>query len=220
MAEDRPVSTVQSEYATPAPSLPALDNTQLEPPRASFFSGPGPSIGSIGESSPRDSRVGSTTGPENDKEGTTPGQSTTLLPVGKEEGAVFSQPATRSQPFYRRPAGVAIALGALVVVVLAIALPASLVHKNKHNGSSSNSNGNGSGSGSGNGNPKSPPNSSNAITGGDGSTITSGNTSFVYKNPFGGICEFLFPSVLTYVSARRAPHDISPFMGPSYFLRA
>lgn len=197
MAEDRPLSTVNSEYGTPAPSLPALDGP-LEPPRASFFSGPGPSIG---ESSIRDSRADSATGPENDKEGTTPGQSTTLLPVGKEEGAVFSDPASRARPFYRRPAGLAVALGALVAVVLAIALPVSLVHKGKHsqsNGSSGNGNGNGNGTGSGpgNGNPNSPTNTSNAITGGDGSTITSGNTSFVYHNSFGGICEFFSPWVL------------------------
>jgi hypothetical protein len=199
MAEDRPLSTVNSEYGTPAPSLPALD-APLEPPRASFFSGPGPSIG---ESSPRDSRVDSTTGPENDKEGTTPGQSTTLLPVGKEEGAVFSYPASRARPFYRRPAGLAIALGALVAVVLAIALPVSLVHKGKNSQSNgSKGSGNGTGPGSGNGNPKSPTNTSNAITGGDGSTITSGNTSFVYHNSFGGTCEFLFPSVLLRMCER------------------
>ncbi|KAI0001010.1 hypothetical protein BJV77DRAFT_256093 [Russula vinacea] len=191
MAEDRPVSTVtsaiNSEYTTPPPSmpsLPGLDSAPLEPPRASFFS-PGPSIG---ENSPRDSRVESATGQETDKEGFTPGHSSTVLPLGKPEDseAPLSQLAPRGRPFYRRPAGLAIALGALVAVILAIALPVSLIHKGKHSQSNSSNPGNGNGPGSGNGNPSSPKNSSNAITGGDGSTIVSGNTTFVYKNPFGG----------------------------------
>jgi hypothetical protein len=205
MAEDRPVSTVtsavNSEYATPPPSMPGLDSAPLEPPRVSFF-GPGPSIG---ENSPRDSRVESATGQETDKEGFTPGHSTTLLPVGKPEDSEapfsFSQPVSRdNRPFYRRPAGLAIALGALVAVILAIALPASLIHKSKHGQSNSSNNpGNGNGTGSGNGNPTSPKNSSSAITGGDGSTIVSGNTTFVYSNPFGGYCEFFSLPQCSYV---------------------
>jgi hypothetical protein len=205
MTEDRPVSTVtsavNSEYATPPPSfpgLPGLDSAPLEPPRASFFS-PGPSIG---ENSPRDSRVESAAGQDTDKEGFTPGHSSTLLPVGKPEDSEtpFSQLAPRNVPFYRRPAGLAIALGALVAVILVIALPASLIHKSgKHSQSNSSNPGNGNGPGPGNGNPTSPKNTSNAITGGDGSTIVSGNTSFVYKNPFGGYCEFFSLHQYSYV---------------------
>lgn len=204
MAEDRPVSTVNSEYGTPAPSLPALDGP-LEPPRASFFGGPGPSIGSIA-SSPRDSRAESTTGPENDKEGLTPGQSTTLLAAGKEEEAPPFQPALISRPLYRRPVWLAVGLGALVAVILAIALPVALTHKSKHSQSnvSGNQPGSGSGNGTGSGNgPTNPNTPSNAITGGDGSTVVSGNTTFVYSNPFGGYCEFffLYLSPLTYMRA-------------------
>ncbi len=198
MAEDRPLSTVYTEYGTPAPSLPpslpvvdseALEaplGPPLEPPRASFLA-PGPSIAS----SPRDSRAFSTTGPENEK-GSTPGHSTTLLPVGRDAEAPLEQPAPKTRPFYRRPAWLAIAAGALVAVILAIALPVSLSHKSKNNQSNISGNNPGSGgNGTGNGNPKNPnpTNPSSAITGGDGSKITSGNTSFVYKNPFGGICE-------------------------------
>ncbi len=188
MAEDRPVSTANTEYATPPPSLPPplpvvdsaplevpLDvslDVPLEPPRASFLA-PGPSIAS----SPRDSRADSASGPENEKEGFTPGHSTTVLPVGRPEAEDAEAPP--SQPHA------------------------------------------GSGNGPSNGNSTSPKNPSNAITGGDGSTVTSGNTTFVYKNPFGGFCEFLFfyTNPFTYVGARRAPHDVSPFMGAVYSAR-
>jgi hypothetical protein len=206
MAEDRPLSTAQTEYATPAPSLPpslpVVDSAPLEdleaplePPRRSFLA-PGASIAS----SPRDSRAESTTGPENEK-AFTPGQSTTYLQVGKDAEAPLSQPVPKTRPIYRRPVWLAIAAGALVAVALAVALPVSLTHKSKH--TQSNSSGNKpSGNGTGNGNPNSPNNTSNAITGGDGSTITSNGTSFVYKNPYGGFCEFLFPHKDSYVCGR------------------
>lgn len=199
MAEDRPLSTAQTEYATPAPSLPpslpVVDSAHLqdleaplEPPRASFLA-PGPSIAS----SPRDSRAESTTGPENEKS-ITPGQSTAYLQEGKDAEAPLSQPVSKARPIYRRPVWLAIAAGALVAVALAVALPVSLTHKSKHTQSNNSGNKPG-GNGTGSGNPNSPNNpSSNAITGRDGSTIVSGNTSFVYKNPYGGFCEFLFPS--------------------------
>jgi hypothetical protein len=206
MAEDRPLSTAQTEFATPAPSLPpslpAVDSAPLEdleaplePPRASFLA-PGPSIAS----SPRDSRAESTTAPENEK-AFSPGQSTTYLQVGKDAEVPSLQPVAKTRPIYRRPVWLAIAAGALVAVALAVALPVSLTHKSKH--TQSNSGNTPSGNGTGPGNPNSPNNTSNAITGGDGSTIISGNTSFVYKNPFGGICEFLFSytKTLTYVGA-------------------
>jgi hypothetical protein len=208
MAEDRPLSTAQTEYATPAPSLPpslpVVDSAPLqdleaplEPPRASFLA-PGPSIAS----SPRDSRAESTTGPENEKS-FTPGQSTAYLQEGKPEDAEapLSQPVSKTRPIYRRPVWLAIAAGALVAVALAVALPVTLTHKSKH--TQSNSSGNKpSGNGTGSGNPNTPNNTSNAITGRDGSTVGSGSTSFVYKNPYGGFCEFLSPShTLTYVGA-------------------
>jgi hypothetical protein len=88
----------------------------------------------------------------------------------------------------------AIGLGALVAVVLAIALPVALTHKSKHSqsnvsGNQPGSDGNTTGPGNGPTNPNTP---SGAITGGDGSTVVSGDTTFVYSNPFGGYCEFFF----------------------------
>jgi hypothetical protein len=229
MAEDRPLSTAQTEFATPAPSLPpslpAVDSAPfedleapLEPPRASFLA-PGPSIASSPRDSLRDSRAESTTGPENEK-AFSPGQSTTYLQVGKDAEVPSSQPVPKTRPIYCRPVWLAIAAGALVAVALAVALPVSLTHKSKHTQSNSGNKPNGNSTGPGN--PNTPNNTSNAITGGDGSTITSGSSSFVYKNPFGGICEFLFShtKTFTYVGARRAPHDVSPFMGSVYFARA
>jgi len=243
MAEDRPISTVNSEYATPPPSVLALDSA-LEPPRTSFFSA-GPSIGpsiaedpsrdsralstagpevdkeapvlaldnaplepprasffnpgpSIAENSLRDSRAVSTTGPEVDKEASTPAHSTALLPAGKYSEDPASQYAARSRPFYRRPVWLAIALGALVALILAIILPVyfTVIRKSNNNSNAaSNSPGSGSSTSSSAGPTAtgSPTTPSGAITGGDGSTIISGNTSFVYKNPFGGYCEF-FPT--------------------------
>jgi hypothetical protein len=209
MAEDRPLSAAHTEYATPTPSLipslPAVDGAPLgdleaplEPPRASFLA-PGPSIAS----SPRDSRAESTTGPENEK-AFTPGQSTTYLATGRDTEVPSSQPVPKTRPIYRRPVWLAIAAGAIVAVALAVALPVSLTHKSKHTQYNSSGNNPGSnGNGTGKGNPNNPNNSSNAITGGDGSTIISGNTSFVYKNPYGGYCEFLFSYTDFYVCGRR-----------------
>ena len=207
MTEERPLSMANTEYATPAPSLPptlpVVDSAPLEdleaplePPRRSFLA-PGPSI----PGTPRDSRVESTTGPENEKN-STPAQSTAYLPVGRDSytEAPLSELVPKSRPFYRRPVWLAIGAGALVAVILAIALPVSLSHNSKHSQSNNSKPGS---SGPGNGNPNSPKNASNAITGGDGSTIVSGGTSFVYNNSFGGFCEFLFSytKTFTYVGA-------------------
>ena len=195
MTEERLLS-----MATPAPSLPptlpVVDSTRLEdleaplePPRRSFLAS-GPSI----PGTPRDSRAESTTGPENERSSPS-ARSTAYLPVGRDSytEAPLSEPVPKSRPFYRRPIWLAIAAGTLVAVILAIALPVSLSHKSKHTQSNNSGKPGKPGSnGPGNGNPNSPNNTSNAITGGDGSTIVSGGTSFVYNNSFGGFCEFLF----------------------------
>lgn len=188
MAEDRPVSTVNSDYATPLQSPLSLDNATLEPPRASLFNpGLSPELGTT----PRDSIAPSASGPEQDRDGLTPAQSTTFLPAGKESGTVSPQGAAAAKPLYRRPAYLAVAVAALVAIILAIILPVYFVVIRKNNDSSNaNGNGSGSGSGSGNGHGKNPPSSSSGTSGGDGSTIVSGNTSFTYNNQFGGICEF------------------------------
>jgi len=191
MAEDRPTSTVNSEYATPPVSVLALDGVPLEPPRASFFS-PGPSIG---DNSSRDSRALSAMGPEVDREGSTPAHSTALLPTTKDtEGveAPFSQHyAPRSVPFYRRPVWLAIALAALVALILIIILPVYFTVIKNNGNSNKLSNNSGSGTSTSNApNPTSTPINAGATTGGDGSTVFTGNTSFTYRNPFGGYCEF------------------------------
>lgn len=201
MAEVRPL-TSSTEYSTAPPSMFAPDTAPLEPPRASYFS-PG---ASIGENSPRDSYVPSTTGPENDKEASTPAQSAALLPAGKDsEGALNSQQAPRTTPFYRRPVWLALALGALVALILIIILPLyfTVIHKSGGNASNRTSKNPGSGNGNStnpNGSPKSPTNS-NAISGADGSTIISGNTSFTYRNSFGGTCEFFLTSNHIHIGA-------------------
>jgi hypothetical protein len=191
MAEDRPTSMAHSEYATPPVSVLALDSTPLEPPRASFF-GPGPSIG---DNSSRDSRAFSATGPEGDKEASTAAQSTTLLPVHRDAGVegLPSQYVSRSVPFYRRPARLAIALGALVALILIIILPVYFTVIKKHGNSTNISSNPGSGT-STSGAPKATgtPVNKGAITGGDGSTVITANGSFTYQNSFGGYCKFLF----------------------------
>ena len=185
MAEDRPVSAVNSDYATPSM---ILDSATLEPPRASFFNpGLSPDLGTT----PRDSIAASASGQEQDR-GLTPAESTTFLPAGKESGAVSLQGAVATKPLYRRPAYLAAAGAALVAIILIIILPVyfTVIHKNNDSSNIANGNGTGPGNGNGNGHGKNPPTSSSATTGGDGSTIISGNTSFIYHNPFGGFCEF------------------------------
>ncbi|KAI9465211.1 glycoside hydrolase family 5 protein [Lactarius psammicola] len=184
MAEDRPVSTVNSDYATPLHSPLSLDSATLEPPRASFFN-PGPSLD---HGTPRDSITPSASGPEQDRDGITPAQSTTFLPAGKESGTITPLRAIAVKPLYRRPVFWAIALAAFVAIILSVILPVYFVVIRKNNGNlSTNNNDNGTTTGSGNGNGNNPPPStSGATSGGDGSTIVSGNTSFTYSNSFGG----------------------------------
>jgi len=191
MAEDRPLSTANSESVTPPHSSLAFDSAPLEPPRASFFSGTGTSIG---ESASHHSAAPSATGPEFDKESFTQAQSATLLPAGKDSEGPPSQGAPRTRPLYRRPLWLAIAFGTLAALIFAIILPVyfTVIHKSGQSNKLSNNPGTSSGNKpSPTGNPESP---SGATSGGNGSTIISGNTSFVYLNPFGGYCEFLLTS--------------------------
>jgi hypothetical protein len=136
----------------------------------------------------------SATGPEGDKEGSTPAHSTSFLPTNKDtEGAEapYSQYAPRSVPFYRRPVWLAIALAALVALILAIILPVYFtVIKKNGNSNKVSSNPGSSTTTSGAPRPTSTPVNNGAITGGDGSTVFTGNTSFTYSNAFGGYCEF------------------------------
>ncbi|KAH9965457.1 glycoside hydrolase [Russula dissimulans] len=189
MAENRPVSMVQSDYATAPPSLYPVENAPLDPPRASYFN-PGPSInGSL-----RDSAAPSAIGLENDKEGLTPAHSTARLPVAadKDSEAAPWQPAPSSGPFYRRRTWLAIALGVLVALILVVIIPVyfTVIHKSNNGNQSKISNpgsGSAAGSSTGPGSPRPTKTPSNAISGGDGSTITmQGGTQFIYNNSFGG----------------------------------
>lgn len=91
------------------------------------------------------------------------------------------------------------ALVGLIILALVIALPVALT-RNKGHGSNNTSNpgggdggggdgggGGGGGDGGGDSPPPPPPPPSVPTTGGDGSTITTDkNTTFTYRNPFGG----------------------------------
>lgn len=143
--------------------------------------------------------------------------STQLLPLAaqKERSEYAEDPTTPSQPSpkaNRRPL-LLFALGLIVlgIVVLAVIIPVYFTvikPKNNHNalkgGSTSNSTssaGTGTGTGTGNGTEQSsggdtqnkPTSSVDAVTGGDGSTITMANgQQFTYSNKFSGTCELNF----------------------------
>lgn len=108
-------------------------------------------------------------------------------------------------PFYKRR-GFLIGMGALLAaVVVAIVVPVIIVnHHNSTSASTSGATGKGSqggngggngGGGTGNGNGGGGKGTTNNLVtwGGDGSTVTTDDGStFVYKNSFGGYCEFAF----------------------------
>jgi hypothetical protein len=100
----------------------------------------------------------------------------------------FDQPQKRTSIF-RRPVFWLAAAAALVLLILAVILPVYFtVIKKNNNGAaaSSSSSSGGAPQPTASGQPGSP---TVAITGGDGSTITTATgASFTYKNPFGGFC--------------------------------
>ncbi|KAI0250044.1 glycoside hydrolase superfamily [Lactifluus subvellereus] len=185
MLGDRPGSTVTSEYATP-PHSPIIPS-EIVPPRPSPLN----STPYTPENDPSASVVGGAAGPEPDKEGATPAESTAFLTTGKDSEAIPPQPQPgpiTTTPFRRRLVLWPVALVALVAVVLAVIIPVYFTVIHKSHGSKSNNavnsgSGGGGGPGSGTGNPGS---STGATSGGNGSTIISGNASFTYSNPFGG----------------------------------
>jgi hypothetical protein len=186
MTGDRLGSIATSDYVTPPHSPIPLESA---PPLPSPLN----SASYNRESNPSVSLVASATGPEPDKEGATPGESTAFLPAGNDLATPPQSGPIATTPFRRRPVRWAVALAALVAVVLAAFIPVYLtvIHKS-HGGKSNNAvnGGSGSGSGSGSGNPGS---TTDATSGGNGSTIISGNTSFTYSNPFGGYCKLIVP---------------------------
>jgi len=189
---DRPlsvVSTTDSLARVANIPLPADDGWSLREPHPPFLAA-GPSIAN---DSPRDSYMEAT-----------PYDSGTLLPVTKNEDYTEEDdpvaPTPSSPKAKRRPLLLLlVGLVALIVVVLAVLLPVyftvikprsvrtSQSSSNTGNGTPTNSTGGGGG-----GTPHTPPTSTNAITGGDGSTIKAGDgTTFTYNNKLGGICKFI-----------------------------
>ena len=192
---DRPLSVVSTADSLARAAnipLPADDNWSLREPHPPFLAvGP-----SIANDSPRDSYMEAT-----------PYDSGTLLPVTKNESYTEEEdpvvPPPTSPKAKRRPLLLLlIGLVALIVVVLAVILPVYFTvikPRSVRTSQSSSNGGNGTptnSTGGGGGTSHTPPSSTNAITGGDGSTIkASDGTTFTYNNKLGGICKFI-PSIV------------------------
>jgi glucan 1,3-beta-glucosidase len=187
---DRPlsvVSTTDSLARVANIPLPADDGWSLREPQPPFLAA-GPSLAN---DSPRDSYMEAT-----------PYDSGTLLPVTKNEDYTEEEdpvaPTPSSPKAKRRPLLLLlVGLVALIVVVLAVILPVYFtVIKPRNAGTSQSSSNSGNGTPTnttgGGDTPHTPPSSTNAITGGDGSTIkASDGTTFTYNNKLGGICKFI-----------------------------
>ena len=172
------------------------DDVSLQPPRASYFATSDASTGrnSYGPSSFNDSSQGLAL--------------TSAKPA--ETSAEEPPPSEKRTSIFKRPVfwlGVVIAL---IVFILIIILPVyfTVIKKHNHPSSAASTSGGGGGSPQGGG-PSSPASPTNAITGGDGSTITTETgVNFTYKNQFGGFCEcFVHPchhitSILLYMGPR------------------
>jgi glucan 1,3-beta-glucosidase len=195
---DRPisvVSTINSLARAANIPLPADDRWSLRKPLSFFAARP-----SIADESPRDSYVAST-----------PYDSGNLLPVTKsesytEEDSVAlpqSSPKAKRRPLLFLLVG----LAALIVVVLAVILPVYFSVIKPRNARTSRLSSNGGDGTPGGDTSHTPPSSTNAITGGDGSSIkASDGTTFTYNNKLGGICTFISSIIfrrLRYLEARR-----------------
>ena len=189
---DRPLSVVSTTDSLARAAnipLPAdSDGWSLRKPLSFLAARP-----SIADESPRDSDVAAT-----------PYDSGALLPVTKtesytkdEDSVAFPQSSPKAK---RRPLLLLlVGLVALIVVALAIILPVyfsvikprnvrtSLPSSNGGDGTSTPTNSTGGG-----GTSHTPPSSTSAITGGDGSSVkASDGTTFTYNNKLGGICKFI-----------------------------
>ncbi|KIY71672.1 glycoside hydrolase family 5 protein [Cylindrobasidium torrendii FP15055 ss-10] len=105
------------------------------------------------------------------------------------EEAYSAADTVATKPWYKRPVWWAVGAAAVAVIVVAIAVPVALTTKNGSSSSSSgSSNDGGSGGGAtGTSSGNSPGATSVAITGGDGSKITTEDgKEFTYENKFGG----------------------------------
>ena len=110
------------------------------------------------------------------------------------------------KPFWKKPWVLVLTAVAIVIIAAAVVVPVVLVGRHKSSGSTSGAaaapsqtSGSGNGQQQPGGGGGTKPTQTLATWGGDGSTVTmeDGNT-FVYKNSFGGFCEFLFISSLFF----------------------
>ena len=179
-AVERPVSTmtVDTLYAVANIPLPSSSDDDIREPRA-------PHLASSSDPLTSNSQ----------RESAYLNNSETLL-GNKEIGAEDSAfPITTTSPKSKRRSAIRIALllVALALIIIAVIVPVYFtVIKPRSNVANSNTSGGGGGSGptsSGPGGSKPSP-GSNAITGGDGSTIHAADgTTFIYNNSFGGFCK-------------------------------
>ena len=189
---DRPLSAVSTTDSLARAAhipLPPDDGWSLRGPQPPFLAA-GPSIGN---ESPRDSYVEATSY-----------DSGTLLPATKDEKYAEEEDSVvlpQSSPKAKRRPLLLLLVGlvALIVVVLAVILPVYfkvIKPRNVRTSQSSSNGGDGTGtptnSTGGGGTSHTPPSSTSAITGGDGSSVkASDGTTFTYNNKLGGICKFI-----------------------------
>lgn len=161
-------------------------NHNLAPPNAPYIA---PSI----SSTPR----GSAYVAETPRESVAPDNSSPLLTAAEKVSRGEEDDRSKSRPLWKRPAFWLVFVVGIIIVVVAVVVPVyfKVIKPNKNNVSGGSSSGDGntgsggsSGGGSGSGNTPTP---SGAISGGDGSVITTEDgTKFTYTNSFGGFCEF------------------------------
>lgn len=135
---------------------------------------------------------------------TTPNDSGTLLatkPENYAEDPILSTPTTPPKSKRRRVILVVLLLFALIVIIVAVIVPVyfTVIKPQFHESTKKKSSGGGSGGSTpaSSGGPTPFSGSSNAISGGDGSTVyTANGTTFIYKNSFGGVCKCFTACIL------------------------
>lgn len=182
---ERPISTITGDtpYAVANFPLPSTSEDDIREPRAPYMAS---SHAPFTSESPRDSYLNAT-----------PNGSGTLL-ANKHESYAEDPilPTTATSPKSKRRSVVLIILllVALALIIVAVIVPVyfTVIKPKLNESNSKNSSGGGSNSPtSGGGGGSTPsPGSSDAITGGDGSTIHAADgTTFTYHNSFGGFCK-------------------------------
>lgn len=169
------------------PPIPRLDSTFA------------PSIsGDYGTSTPTTPAIGAAT-PDVSNPFLAPAERAGDAGMIPKEEATENTPMTGGYPAAsktKRPLWqyLAVASAVIIIVVLAVILPVYFtVIKPHHDNSSSDSSSNGgSGGSNGGGSSSNPESPSGAVTGGNGSMITTAdNVTFMYINNFGGFCTYI-----------------------------